>query len=177
MSKPMDEEGKPLRGYMRRLHAIWIERCQMLVTEQRLCDPACMIKKNGWLTYLELEEIKRRVLKENSCNEAEEVVGHGIVDSCRDESLDGSGIKNSCVFEDNEELEEEERCIIDGINHIIDENLTKKFVGFKKIDRSVLKEKVNKVNRVLTNIRTEDLSGTNNLIKACSIYVGEAVGF
>ena len=176
LSKPMDEEGKPLRGYRRRMHAIWKERCQMVVTEQRLCDQARMIRKNGWLTNLELEEIKRRVLKDNICNEVEEVVGHGIVDSCRDESLDGSGITNSCVFEDNEELEEDERGIIEGINHIIDENLTKKFVGFKKVDRRVLKEKVNKVNRVLTTIRTENLSGTNDLIKACSIYVGEAVG-
>ena len=60
-------------------------------------------------------------------------MGHGIVDSCRDESLDGSGIKNSCVFEDNEELEEEERGIIEGINHIIDENLTKSMLVLKRL--------------------------------------------
>ena len=124
----------------------------------------------------ELDQMKCRVFKVNNCNEAEEVVGHGIVDSCRDESLDGSGIKNSCGFEDNEELDEEARGIIDGINNIIDENISTKFVGFKKIERSVLKDKVNKVNRALTNIRTENLSGTHNLMKACYIYVGEAVG-
>ena len=32
------------------------------------------------------------------------------------------------------------------------------------------------MNIVLNNIKTENLSGTNNLIKACSIYVGVAVG-
>ena len=47
LSKPMDEEGKPLRGYRRRMHAIWKERCHIVVTEQRLCDQARMIKKNG----------------------------------------------------------------------------------------------------------------------------------
>ena len=62
------------------------------MTEQRLCDQVSIIKKNGWLTNLELEEIKRRVLKDNICSEADEAVDHRIVDSCRDENLDASGI-------------------------------------------------------------------------------------
>ena len=79
-------------------------------------------------------------------------------------------------MEDVEELDEEERDIIEEINHIIDENLSRKFVGFKKIERSVLREKVSKVNRVLNKIRTENLSGTNTLIKACSVYIAGAAG-
>ena len=43
--KPMDEEGKPLRGYRKRRYAIWKERQRMVVTEQRLCDQARMKKK------------------------------------------------------------------------------------------------------------------------------------
>ena len=171
----MHEEGKPLRGYRKRMHAIWKERHQMVATEQRLCDQVRMIKKNGWLKNLELEDIKRRVLKDNICNEDEETVDHDAGKVCRDENLDASGIENSCVFEDIEELDEEERDIIEGINRIIDENLSRKFVGFKKIDRSVLGEKANKVNRVLDKIKTENLSGTNILIKACSIYVGGVI--
>ena len=44
LNKPMDEDGKPLRGYRKRMHAIWKERHQMVVTEQRLCDQAPMKK-------------------------------------------------------------------------------------------------------------------------------------
>jgi len=176
LSKPMDEEGKPLRGYRKRMHAIWKERQQMVVTEQRLCDQARMIKKNGWLTNLELEDIKRRVLNDNFCEEGEETVGEDIGEGHGAENLDATGIDNSCVFEDVEELDQEERDILEGINHIIDENLSRKFVGFKKIERSVLREKVSKVNRVLNKIRTENLSGTNTLIKACSIYIGGVIG-
>ena len=151
LSKPVDEEGKPFRGYRKRMHVIWKERHQMIVIEQRLCDQARMIKKNGWLTNLELENIKHCVWKENICNEDEETVDHNVGGVCRDENLDASGIENSCVFEDIEELGEEERDIIEGINCIIEENLSRKFVGFKRIDRSVLKENVNKLNRVWTN--------------------------
>ena len=57
LNKPMHEEGKPLRGYRERMHAIWKERYQMVVTEHRLCDQDRMIKNNGWLTSLEIEEI------------------------------------------------------------------------------------------------------------------------
>ena len=151
-------------------------RDQMVVTEQRLCDQAHMIKKNGWLENLELEDIKRRVLNDKFCEEGEETVGEDIGEGHGAENLDATGIDNSCVFEVDEELDQEERDILEGINHIIDENLSRKFVGFKKIERSALREKVSKVNRVLTTIRTENLSGTNTLIKACSTYIGGAIG-
>ena len=132
----------------------------MVVTEQRLCDQARIIKKNGWLTNLELGDIKRRVLKDNFYEEGEETVGEDIGEGHGAENLDATGIDNSCVFEDVEELEK---------------NLSGKFVGFKKIERSVLKEKVSKVNRILSKIITEKLSGTNTLIKACSIYIGGGI--
>ena len=35
-------------------------------TEQRICDQARAIRKNGWLTNVELEVIKRRVLEEEN---------------------------------------------------------------------------------------------------------------
>ena len=35
-------------------------------TEQRICDQARVIRKNGWLTNVELEVIKRRVLEEEN---------------------------------------------------------------------------------------------------------------
>ena len=57
LCKTMDEEGEPLRGYRKRMHAIWKGRHQMVVKEQRICDQARMIEKNGWLTNQELGDI------------------------------------------------------------------------------------------------------------------------
>ena len=48
------------------MYAIWKERQNLQITEQRLCDQARMIRVNGWLTELELDDTKRRVLNENN---------------------------------------------------------------------------------------------------------------
>ena len=40
LSRPVDKDGKPVRGYRRRMHNIWKERYGTEMTEQRLCDQA-----------------------------------------------------------------------------------------------------------------------------------------
>ena len=63
LSRSVDEEVKPVRGYRRRMHNIWREQYGTEITEQRLCDQARMIRKNEWITKLELESISRKVLQ------------------------------------------------------------------------------------------------------------------
>lgn len=41
LSRPVDDEGKPVRGCSKRMHNIWKERQDLKVTEQRLCDQLC----------------------------------------------------------------------------------------------------------------------------------------
>ena len=60
-SKPFDEEGKPVRGYRQRMFGEWRDRGLFESTEQCVCDQARAIRKNGWLSQLELEAIKRQV--------------------------------------------------------------------------------------------------------------------
>ena len=64
LSNPEDENDKPLRGYRQRMHRIWNEREMLKCNEQRLCDQVRVIRKNEWLTRVELETFKRRVLEE-----------------------------------------------------------------------------------------------------------------
>lgn len=47
--------------------------------------------------------------------------------------------------------------------------------GFKKVDRILLRYHVKKVNGVLKNFATENITGTDNLIKACTILIGRNV--
>jgi len=60
-SKPSDEEGRPIRGYRQRMLRQWRLRGIFESTEQRVCDQARAIRKNGWLSELELEMIKRKI--------------------------------------------------------------------------------------------------------------------
>ena len=67
LSKPVDENDRPIRGYRQRMFKKWQERAMFDPTEQRICDQARAMRKNGRLTNVELEVIKKRVLeKENS---------------------------------------------------------------------------------------------------------------
>ena len=52
--------------YRKRMHNIWKERQGLKVTEQRLCDQARMIRMNEWLTELEMNVIKNRMMSENA---------------------------------------------------------------------------------------------------------------
>ena len=63
LSRPVDKEGKPVRGYRRRMHNIWKDQYHTEITEQRLCDQTRMIRKSEWIAKLELENIKRKVLQ------------------------------------------------------------------------------------------------------------------
>ena len=52
LSRPVDQEGKPVRGYRRRMH-IWKEQYGTKITEQRLCNQARMIRRNECVAKLE----------------------------------------------------------------------------------------------------------------------------
>ena len=45
------------------MHNIWKERYGTELTEQCLCDQPRMIKKNDWITILDSENIRRKVLQ------------------------------------------------------------------------------------------------------------------
>ena len=62
LSRPLDGEGKPIRGYRRTIHNVWEEGYGTKITEQRLCDQA-WIRKNEWITKLEVENIRRKILQ------------------------------------------------------------------------------------------------------------------
>ena len=52
------------RGYRKRMLAIWAEIGVFETSEQRLADQARAIKVNGWLSEVEIEEIKSKILEE-----------------------------------------------------------------------------------------------------------------
>jgi len=49
-SKPLDENGVPIKGYRQRMYKEWQERGFFDVSEQRVCDQARAIRKK-WLAY------------------------------------------------------------------------------------------------------------------------------
>ena len=67
-SKLFDEKGKRIRGCKKKMFREWGERGMLESTEQRVCVQARAIRKNGWLSRLESEAIKRQVKDESRMN-------------------------------------------------------------------------------------------------------------
>ena len=53
--------------------AIWREIGTFVITEQQLVDQARVIRTNKWLTEVELEEIRRRILAPREGEENQEI--------------------------------------------------------------------------------------------------------
>ena len=68
------------------------------------------------------------------------------------------------------------KLIIKHIIEINEHNLAEEVNGFKKVDINLLKDWTMKVNAVLREIKSDNITKTNRLIKACVIFVGRKVG-
>ena len=161
-SRPFTEEGRPIRGYRQRMHRKWKERLLFPITEQRLCDQARMIRKNGWLTSVELEEIKRRVMQEE--DEAQGTLGVEANNeiSGRDENNDGIYMNSDeniqhirpadneqngenvmseiNVLTDIEPSTEEEKVMVRRIVELMNNTEEEVDCDFKKVDKSRVDE-------------------------------------
>ena len=114
-------------------------------TEQRLCDQARAIRKNGWLTDVELESIKGRVLQHDEVDgidEREEVLPRLDVEGEINEGYEAD-VRN----EVNEEVEitPEELQIIEEAKDLLTQEEDDKYIMFKRVDRKKLRDKTQEV--------------------------------
>ena len=175
LSKPVDEEGKPVRGYRRRMHSILNERQTLKVTEQQLCDQARIIRKNGWLTQVELDDIKQRLsTQEEMITEASHVVEEGNIVELTETVLEREPV--ATILENHGRNEVNSKAIGEIINIMNEGNLNTP-VNLKTVDRRALNELVNEIDNVLADIRTDNITDTNKLIHATAVYVAREFGF
>ena len=55
-----------VRGYRKRMLSLWLEKGMFWVSEQRLVDQANTIRRNSWMTELEIGELERKVTGSDS---------------------------------------------------------------------------------------------------------------
>ena len=81
----------------------------------------------------------------------------------------------SLSFENVEGRTEEEKIIFKNIIEIAEHNLDEEVNGFKKVDRNLLKDWTMKVNAILKEMKSENITENHRLIRACAIFVGRKV--
>ena len=55
-----------IRGYRKRVLSLWLQIGMFWVSEQRLVDQANSIRRNSWMTELDIEELERKVTGSDS---------------------------------------------------------------------------------------------------------------
>ena len=162
----------------------WKKHGVFEITEQRLRDQARTIRKNGWLSDLELENIRRMIETESHIanestqymeeNQTEEVMirqneGYEEIWNDPDEIINN-------VAANVKPLDEATHHIINELDDIITSNRNADGISFKKIYMNILKQTTVKVNRVIELIETKNITQTKNLIKAAGDWVADQLG-
>ena len=76
-----------VRGYRKCMLSLWLNKCMLWVSEQRLVDQANTIRRNSWMIELEIEELERN-LAENDSYKEEEISASDTSNSLAEELRD-----------------------------------------------------------------------------------------
>ena len=187
LSNPVDENDRPIRGYRQRMHRVWREKGMFEIKEQNLCDQARAIKKNGWLSPVELEMIKRRLRDEEDDDQVEEdeqvvisevnenlTQNEEIVDDIYDINMNGD--QSELAIEWTPGRSDDEKQEIRDIISIYESDEQLFFPRLKHVDRRKLANITARINQIIGDIRTVNITQTNRVINAVSIYVAKKMG-
>ena len=141
-------------------------------TEQRVCDQTRAIRKNGWLTGVELKMKKRRI-NTIGPQETDQEENQGVEDSFPDSDELDARAKLSISIN---EASEEEIIVVNELKEIYDLGENAEGIIFKKVDFKKLHAAVRRVNNVLRFFETSNITETNNLIVASSVWVSRQLG-
>ena len=75
-------------------------------------------------------------------------------------------------FRNEEGMSEEENTVMKDIIEITEHKLEEEINEFKKVDKNLLKDWTRKVNAILKEIKSDNITGTNRLTYAYAIVVG-----
>ena len=173
-SNPIDQNGIPIKGYKQRMHREWRERGPFQVTEQRICDQARAIRKNGWLTDMELEIIRSNVCAPRRTSDEDVDDEVEMAQELTQDPSEEPETRPQLTVNLNEATDEN-REIVNQIREFYNSNENSDCIVFKKFEYKKLKT-VNRLNKVLHYFETSDITETNNLIKACSVWVYKELG-
>ena len=135
-----------IRGYRKRMLSLWVQKGMFWVSEQRLVDQANTIRRNSWMTELEIEELERKVTGSDNVIVAEarsvEVLPHRLGEDMRN-ILPEMGAQ-----EQVDSLHEEEVAIVMEIAEVIEWGRKNKLPALRNVPKKKLLEETAKVDKI-----------------------------
>ena len=136
------------------------------VSEQRLVDQQNTVRRNSWMTELEIEELERKVTGSDSV----------IVEETKsDETLpDHEGDVRNVLPDMGAEvqadsLDDEEVAIVMEIAEVIEGDLKDRSPALRSAPKKKLLEETAKVDKVLSTFKTHSITKTNELFYARAV--------
>ena len=156
-----------IKGYIKRMLSLWLQKVMFWVSEQRLVDQANTIRRNSWMTKLETEELERKVTGSDSV----------IVEEARSvEALPDHVGENMGVEEQADSLDEEEVVIVMEIAEVIEKGSKDKLPALRNVPKKKLLEETAKIDKVLSKFKTHSITKTNELFYAGAFVVTNKLG-
>ena len=137
-----------IRGYRKRMLSLWLQKGIFWVSEQRLVDQANTIRRNSWMTELEIEELERKVPGSDSVIVEEARSVEALPDHA------GEDVKNVLpemgVEKQANSLDEEEVAIVTEIAEVIERGRKGMLPALRNVSKKKLLEETAKVDKVLS---------------------------
>ena len=156
-----------IRGYRKRMLSLWQQKGMFWVSEQRLVDQANTIRRNSWMTELEIEELERKVTGSDSVIAAEARSSEALPDQVGEDRR--NVLPEMGAEEQADSLDEEEVAIVMEIAEMIEKGRKDKLLALRNVPKKKLLEETAKVNKVLSKFKTHSITKTNELFYAGAV--------
>ena len=147
-----------IRGYRKRILSLWLQSGMFWVSEQRLVDQANTIRRNSWMTELEIEELERKVTGSDSVIVEEPRSVEALPDQV------GEDVRNvwleMAAEEQADSLDEEEVAIVIEIAEVIERGRKDKLPALRNVLKKKLLEETAKVDKVFSKFKTHSKTKT-----------------
>ena len=153
-----------IRGYRKCILSLWQQKGMFWVSEQRLVDQANTIRRNSWMTELEIEELERKVTGSDSVIAAEARSSEAFPDHVGEDRR--NVLPEIGAEEEADSLDEEEVAIVMEIAEVIEKARKDKLPALRNVPKKKLLEETGKVDKVLSKFKTHSITKTNELFYA-----------
>ena len=164
-----------IREYRKRMPNLWQQKRMFWVSEQRLVDQANTIRRNSWMTELEIEQLERKVTGSDSVIAAEARSVEALPDQVAEDRK--NVLLEMGAEEQAHNLDEEEVAIVMEIAEVIEKGRKDKLPALRNVPKKKLLEETAKVDKVLSKFKTHSITKTNELFYAGAFVVTNKLGF
>ena len=163
-----------IRGYRKGMLSLWLQNGMFWLSEQRLVDQANTIRRNSWMTELEIEKLERKVTGSDSfiVEMARSVVA--LPDHVGEDVR--SVLPEMGAKEQADSLDEEEVAIVMEIAEVIERGRKDRLPALRNVPKKKLLEEAAKVDKVLSKFKTHSITKTNELFYAGAVVVTNRLG-